>query len=52
MHVNVSGQSGLLLNKLMMIVLITGFEQPLQINDLITLHMLPFIPLHFLCTHL
>jgi len=33
-------------------VLITGFEQPLQINDLITLYMLPFIPLHFLCTHL
>ena len=33
-------------------VLVTGFEQPLQINDFITLYMLPSIPLHFLCTHL
>jgi len=32
-------------------VLIKGFEQSLQINDFITLYMLPFIPLHFLCTH-
>jgi len=31
---------------------ITGFEQPLQTNDFIALYMLPFIPLHFLCTHL
>jgi len=28
-----------------------GFTQPLQINDIITLYMLPLIPLHFLCTH-
>jgi len=26
-------------------------EQPLQINDFITLFMLPFMSLHFLCTH-
>jgi len=32
-------------------VLVTGFKQPLQINVFITLDMLPFIPLHFLCTH-
>ena len=32
-------------------VLVTGFTQPLQINDFITLYMLPFIPRHFLCTH-
>jgi len=31
-------------------VLVTGFERPLQINDFITLYMLPFISLHFLCT--
>ena len=24
---------------------------PLQMNDLITFDMLPFVPLHFLCTH-
>jgi len=30
---------------------VTGFMQPLQTNDFITLYMLPFIPLHFLCTH-
>jgi len=30
---------------------VTGFTQPLQINVFITLYMLPFIPLHFLCTH-
>jgi len=30
---------------------VTGFTQPLQINDFITLYMLPLIPLHFLCTH-
>jgi len=29
---------------------VTGFTQPLQINDFITLYMLPLIPLHFLCT--
>jgi len=32
-------------------VLVTGFKQPLQTNDFITLYMLPFISLHFLCTH-
>ena len=32
-------------------LLVTGFKQPVQINDFITLYMLPFIPLHFLCTH-
>jgi len=32
-------------------VLVTGFKQPLQINDFITLYMLPFIPLLFLYTH-
>ena len=32
-------------------VLVTGFKQPIQINDLFTLEILPFIPLHFLCTH-
>ena len=31
--------------------LVTGFTQPLQIKDFITLDMLSFIPLHFLCTH-
>jgi len=31
--------------------LVTGFKQHLQINDFITLYMLPFIPLLFLCTH-
>ena len=31
--------------------LVTGFKQPLQINDFATYDMLPFIPLHFLCTH-
>jgi len=31
---------------------VTGFTQPLQINIFITLYMLPFIPLCFLCTHL
>jgi len=30
---------------------VTGFTQPLQINDFTTLYMLPLIPLHFLCTH-
>jgi len=28
-----------------------GIMKPLQINIFITLYMLPFIPLHFLCTH-
>jgi len=32
-------------------VLVTGFKQPLQINDFITLYMLPFRSLHFLCNH-
>jgi len=32
-------------------VTVTGFTHPLQINVYITLYMLPFIPLHFLCTH-
>ena len=31
--------------------LVKGFKQPLQINDLITFYMLPFIPLHSMCTH-
>ena len=31
--------------------LVTGFKQPSQVNVFITLNMLPFIPLHFLCTH-
>ena len=31
--------------------LVTGFKQPLQMNDFATFDMLPFIPLHFLCTH-
>ena len=31
--------------------LVTGFRQPLQMNDFATFDMLPFIPLHFLCTH-
>ena len=31
--------------------LVTGFRQPLQMNDFATFNMLPFIPLHFLCTH-
>ena len=26
-------------------------QQPLQMNDFATFDMLPFIPLHFLCTH-
>ena len=30
---------------------ITGFTQPLQTNIFITSYMLPFILLHFLCTH-
>ena len=30
---------------------VTGFKQPLQMNDFATFYMLPFIPLHFLCTH-
>jgi len=30
---------------------ITGFMQPLQTNDFITLYMLPFKPQHFLCTY-
>ena len=30
---------------------VTRFRQPLKINNFITLDMLPFIPLHFLCTH-
>jgi len=30
---------------------VTGFTQPVQINDFITLYMLPLILLHFLCTH-
>jgi len=32
-------------------VLVTGFKHPLQIKVFITLDMLPFMPLHFLCTH-
>jgi len=32
-------------------LLITGFKQPLHINDFITLDMPLFIPLHFFCTH-
>jgi len=39
------------ISKLERPVLITGFKQSLQINDFITLYMLPFTPLHFLCTH-
>ena len=31
--------------------LVTGFKQPLQMNEFATFDMLPFIPLHFLCTH-
>ena len=31
--------------------MVTGLTQPLQTNVFITLYMLPFIPLHFLCTH-
>ena len=31
--------------------LVTRFKQPLQVNDFATFDMLPFIPLHFLCTH-
>jgi len=30
--------------------LVTGFKQPLQMNDFTTFDMLPFIPLHFFCT--
>ena len=30
---------------------VTGFTHPLQTNVCITLYMLPFIPLHFLCIH-
>jgi len=32
-------------------ILVTGFKQPLQINNFSTLDMLSFISLHFLCTH-
>ena len=32
-------------------LLVTGFKQPLQMNDFASFDMLPFIPLHFLCTH-
>ena len=31
--------------------LVTGFKQLLQMNEFATFDMLPFIPLHFLCTH-
>ena len=31
--------------------LVNGFKQPVQMNDFITFDMLPFIPLHFLCTY-
>jgi len=31
--------------------LVSRFKQPLQMNDFVTFDMLPFIPLHFLCTN-
>ena len=37
--------------KVVICALVTGFKQPLQMNDFATFDMLPFIPLHFLCTH-
>jgi len=39
------------ISKLVRPALVTGFKQPLQINDFATFDMLPFVPLHFLCTH-
>jgi len=32
-------------------LLVSGFTQPLQTNIFITLYLLPFLPLHFPCTH-
>ena len=40
------------LNDLYWFSLTAGFEQPQQINDFITMYTRPFIPPHFLCTHL
>ena len=37
--------------KVVICALVTGFKQLLQMNDFATFDMLPFIPLHFLCTH-
>ena len=32
-----------------MVVVVTGFKQPVQMNDFATFDLLPFIPLHILC---